>query len=345
MKKIFLKLIIISVCLIVVLSMSLLGCKATVAEETIAAEEETKDIWIECIVKLAHPWFDVMNTGMQEAAEALGVKVTMVEPAVADAASQIALFESAIAKGVDAIICTPNDTAALEPVLEKARDAGIFTIMSEGVTAVNADYDVEPYKMNLLGEEYINLLVKYGGEKQNYVITVGNLTADAHMERFEGSKAFAEKNYPELNLLSDPPLVMEENTQVAYEVTLELIGKYGDELNAIISNSAADGPGVSQAIEEKGLEGKILNIGAGLPSIVVDYIKSGSMTSVSGYNPAKVGYDCVWVANELVNGRTISDGQELPQLGKILLEGIVIYGGAQNILTWTKENIDTEVYF
>ena len=88
-----------------------------------------------------------------------------------------------------------------------------------------------------------------------------------------------------------------------------------------------------------------MNIGCGLPSIVVDYIKSGSVTSVSGYDPSKVGYDCVWLIKELIDGKAVSDGIELPKLGQMKLEGKVLYGGAQNVLSWTKENIDTEVFF
>src|SRR5690554_6068834 len=86
-------------------------------QETTVAKDSYE---IAVIVKLEHPWFDDMKIGIEEAAKEFGVNAYMLAPAEADAAQQVALIESSIAKRVDAIAVVPNDPAALEPVLKKA---------------------------------------------------------------------------------------------------------------------------------------------------------------------------------------------------------------------------------
>ena len=75
--------------------------------------EKEKMFEIVLIGKLEHPMFDNTFIGMQRAAKDLGgISVSMVNPAEADAAQQVALVEDQIAKGVDAILVVPNDPGA-----------------------------------------------------------------------------------------------------------------------------------------------------------------------------------------------------------------------------------------
>ena len=56
----------------------------------------------------------------------------MVGPTSADPSLQVRAIEDLIAKKVNVIGVVPNDEKALEPVLEKARKAGIKVVAHEG---------------------------------------------------------------------------------------------------------------------------------------------------------------------------------------------------------------------
>ncbi|GAB1482890.1 autoinducer 2 ABC transporter substrate-binding protein [Treponema sp.] len=299
---------------------------------------------IAVIVKLEHPWFDDMKIGIAQAAKELGVNAYMLAPAEADAAQQVALIESCIAKGVDAIAVVPNDPAALEPVLMKAQKAGIITITHEAPTAQNVSYDIEAFDNAVMGRRFIDNIVKYAGPKGNYAFFVGNLTAETHMVRFNAALAYQKAKYPDLHLLTPTPLVDNENTQIAYEKTLELIASYGDKLTAIVSSAAASPVGIAQALKEKGLAGKVVSVGSSVPSMVKPYIEDGSATAISLWRPADAGYVQVWLAKELLEGRKISEGQEIPKFGKVAIKGKVILGGDAGCVDWAKANMG-DFYF
>jgi simple sugar transport system substrate-binding protein len=71
------------------------------------------------------PWFNAMDAGIKKKAQELGVKAFMVGPTSADPALQVRAIEDLIAQKVDVIGVVPNDAEVLEPVLERARAAGI----------------------------------------------------------------------------------------------------------------------------------------------------------------------------------------------------------------------------
>ena len=96
---------------------------AALATGAFAADKPTMGV----VVKIGGiPWFNAMETGIKEEEGAkAGVDATMIGPTSADPALQVRAIEDLIAKKVNVIGVVPNDEKALEPVLEKARQAGI----------------------------------------------------------------------------------------------------------------------------------------------------------------------------------------------------------------------------
>jgi simple sugar transport system substrate-binding protein len=72
------------------------------------------------------------GAGHPRAGRGRGMQAEMIGPTSADPALQVRAIEDLIARGVDVIGVVPNDEAALEPVLQKARDAGIRVVSHEG---------------------------------------------------------------------------------------------------------------------------------------------------------------------------------------------------------------------
>ena len=97
----------------------------------------------------------------------------MIGPTSADPALQVRAIEDLIAKGVDVIGVVPNDEAALEPVLEKARAAGIKVVAHEGPGLNNVDWDFELASAKGFGETHAELLAQKMGGKGEYAVFVG----------------------------------------------------------------------------------------------------------------------------------------------------------------------------
>lgn len=89
------------------------------------------------------PWFNAMEAGIKERGQKLGIDAFMVGPTSADPALQVRAIEDLIAQGVKVIGVVPNDAKVLEPVLQKAKDAGIIVITHESPGQKGTNWDFE----------------------------------------------------------------------------------------------------------------------------------------------------------------------------------------------------------
>jgi len=350
MRKKFLWFSIVAISMFIFIVFTMAGCKEesvkteeateeTVEEATEETVEEATEETYEMVIitKMQHPWFDEMEKGMDEAGDEIGnIDVSMINPAEFDASQQVALVEDCIAKGVDVISVIPADPDALEPVFEKAMSKGIITLTHESTVQENVTYDIEAFDNVSYGEFIMDALAEYMDYEGKYVILVGSLTGVSHNEWADAEVARAEEMYSDMEQACER-VETGEKEMAGYEKTLELIKAYPD-LKGIITASSADTPGCALAIEEKGLVDQISIVGGGVPSQVREYLKNGSIRACANWSPRDLGYVQVWVANEILNGREIDDGMEIPRLGEIKLVDKVIYGSA--ILKIDKDNVD-----
>ena len=77
-----------------------------------------------------NPFFVKMREGATAKAEELGIDAVEPTPARSTATTnrQVAAIETCVANGAKGILITASDTAAITPVLQTARDAGVLVI-------------------------------------------------------------------------------------------------------------------------------------------------------------------------------------------------------------------------
>ncbi len=100
------------------------------ASPTTAPAQGGGEITIGLVIStLNNPFFVTLRDGAQRAADAAGVKLTIVD-AQDDSAKMIAGIEDLITKKVNALIINPTDSDAVVPAIQKANAAGIpvFTV-------------------------------------------------------------------------------------------------------------------------------------------------------------------------------------------------------------------------
>lgn len=306
------------------------------AGETEAEEGEPYEIAV--VVKITGiPWFNVVETGVDRAAEELGVNAYQTGPAQADPAAQVKIVEDLISKGVDAIAVVPNDAQALEPVFEKAKEAGIVVITHESPDQVGTDYDFELIDNVKFGQEAFEQLVKHMGESGEYAIFVGGLTVPLHNFWADVGIEYVQDKYPDLTLVTER-IPCGEDQELARQKTLELIKAYPD-LKGIVGFGSLGPIGAAQALKEKGLTDQIAVVGTVIPSQAAPFLQEGSLKEGILWNPADAGFGMVWLAKYLLEGNEIATGVEIPGLGPVTVDGTVVK--VDNILYITPDNADS----
>jgi simple sugar transport system substrate-binding protein len=308
------------------------------AEPEEAAAEPEEEYEIAVVVKITGiPWFNRLEEGVVQAAEELGVNAYQVGPADADPAQQVKVVEDLISKGVDAIAVVPNDAQSMEPVFEKAKEAGIIVLTHESPDQVGNDYDLEVIDNVKFGQHHWDKLVEYMGDEGQYAIYVGSLTVPLNNFWADEGLKYAAEKYPNLELVTER-IPCGEDQELSRQKMLELIKAYPD-LKGLIGFGSLGPPGAAQALEEKGLCDQIAVVGTVIPSHAAPYLQNGCMKHGILWDPKDAGYGMVWVAKHMLDGNEVGSGLEIPGLGAAELEGNVLKFDAMKDIT--PENVDS----
>lgn len=319
----------------------ILGLLAVFSTESVAADKKYK---IATVVKVdGIAWFDRMRTGIKEYAAETGMDLWMLGPAKADAAEQVQIIEDLIAQHVDALCIVPFSVEALEPVLKKARDAGIIVVCHEASTQQNADLIIEAFDNHAYGANIMKDLGKNMGGKGGYICTVGNLTAKSQNEWIDGAVAYQKEHFPDMFEVTSRIETYDDAT-IDYQKIKEALVTYKD-LKGICGAPMPTSAGAGLAIEERGLQGKVFFTGTGLPSIAGQYLKTGAIQTIQFWDPAAAGKAMNKLAIMLLDGKKdeVKDGMNLGLTGFESLKQdkdkpFLFYGAGWVVVT--KDNAD-----
>lgn len=288
-------------------------------------------------------WFKRMEVGVNEFGEETGINVIQKGPANADAASQVQVIDDMINQGVDALCVVPIDPGAIEASLKNAMDKGIVVVTHEASNQVNTLYDTEAFTAEDFGAAIMDALASDMGEEGKYAEMVAYTTSTTHMEYANAEKARQEEAYPNMELINDgavPTCESEESIDTAYERAKEVL-KANPDLKGFTGVASTDCPGIAKAVEELGLDVKV--VGVGTPNEFKPYVESGTISTIKLWDPKDSGYIMCKVASMILGGEAIEEGADLGLDGynKITIkegDNKCIIGQAD--LTITKDNID-----
>ncbi|MGH7120729.1 MAG: autoinducer 2 ABC transporter substrate-binding protein [Acetobacteraceae bacterium] len=317
------------------------------ASTTLAATPEKlnpKDMRFVNVVKLtSSAWFTNMYRGEVAFSKATGVKVSQTGPAQATAEGQVSIIQNLIPQKPTAIGVDPNSEQALEGVLGRAQKAGIFVFSQEAPQLKNTDLDLEAFSNATYGREMMDTLAKCMGDKGQYVTFVGHLTAASHMAWAQGELAEAKAKFPDITRVTGP-VVAEENSEVAYEKTKELLAKY-PHLKGFLGSAATDIPGIARAVTEAGLSGKVCIVGTSIPSLTKTYVDAGTIQAVFLWDSSLTAHAVMNGALMMIQGKKVGPGTDLGVPGYTDIENCTGKGSSPRcfegnaILKLTKKNI------
>ncbi len=260
-------------------------------------------------------WFKRMEVGVNEFGEKTGINVIQKGPANADAASQVQVIDDMINQGVDALCVVPIDPGAIEASLMTAMEKGIVVITHEASNQVNTLYDTEAFTADDFGAALMDALAADMGEEGKYAEMVAYTTSTTHMEYANAQKARQEEAYPNMELINDgavPTCESEESIDTSYERAKEVL-KANPDLKGFTGVASTDCPGIAKAVEELGLDVKV--VGVGTPNEFRPYVESGTISTMKLWDPKESGYVMCKVASMILGGEEIAEGTDLGRDG------------------------------
>lgn len=277
-----------------------------------AVQKATKPYKMVLIVKTKNnPFFIPMIKAFEDTARELGVAAE-VQAAAQESSyeQQVALVQTEVSKGANAILITPADSKALVPALKKAADAGVLVI--------NLDNRLDPETVkaqNLALGGYVGADNVMGGEKAGLALleALGGKGKVAILEGIRGvDNAEARKKGFELAVGQRLKIVASETgeweTEKAYNKTLAILAAHPD-LNGIFCANDNMAIGAMKAISEKGKKGLIKVVGYDDIPAVTDAINSGEMSATIEQHPEYMGKYGVRMALGILDGSVPKGGE------------------------------------
>ncbi|AOK56943.1 LacI family transcriptional regulator [Burkholderia stagnalis] len=295
------------------------GVVACVLASSLAWASPDKPV-IGVVVKIGGiPWFNAMDAGIKKRAEQLGVKAFMVGPTSADPALQVRAIEDLIAQHVDVIGVVPNDAEVLEPVLQRARAAGIKVITHESPKQKNADWNFELASAQGFGEAYAKKLASAVGGKGEYAVFVGSLTVPLHNAWADAAIAYLKANYPDMKLVGERYGVAED-VDASRKTALDLMRAHPN-LKAILAFGSQGPIGAARAVAERQAKGKLVVLGPFSPGQGRRLVRDGVLTGGYMWNPEQAGEVFVTLGTMVAKGQPIKDGTTIAGLGVVHPDG------------------------
>jgi len=306
-----------------------------------AAQPASATTTIALLVKnLGNGFFDAADKGAEQAAKDLGdVKIIYTGPTQATPEGQIEIINSLIAQGVNAIAVSANDADALVPALKKAMAQNITVIsFDSGVSKDGREMNLYASAPDQIGDQNLKMANELLTAKGDVAILSATSTATNQNAWIDVMKKDV-GNYPNVNLTT--VVYGDDKQDKSYTEAQGLITS-DPNLKVIIAPTTVGIAAAAQYVEDKGLVGKVLVTGLGLPSEMINHVKSGAAPEFALWNPIDLGYAATTIAYNLATGKekAVAGGTlSMGKLGKVTLDND-LSGPMAPPFVFDKSNID-----
>ena len=278
----------ISMVLLTVISIFLFACEK---------KAPVKKVRIGILGKSVHPYWDVVRLGMEDAAKKLNVEATFFVPPTEDVPKQIETIETWVSMGFEGISFAPSDPDAVNSVIKKSMDKGIFCI-SQDTDAPKSGrlcyIGTGNYSAGkLAGEKMAEVL----NGKGKVAICTGSLTAMNSIERMQGFRD-AVAQYTDIKIV-EPILVDNEDTAKAVDLAETALLNNPD-LAGFFGVYAFNGPSAAKAVKASGKQGQVHIVAFDTTDEHLFMINEGLIDAAIGQRQYFMGYLSVLVLRDMI---------------------------------------------
>jgi ABC-type sugar transport system substrate-binding protein len=248
---------------------------------------------------LDNPYWVDARKGMKAEAKKLGVKAEFIGPQSVDAAQQVSLFESAIARRPDGIAVSANDPETVKGAIREAKAAGIPVIAwdSEAPGSPVAAYIGTDNVA--AGKDLAAIVGKSIDGRGSIAVFAGSLTALNARQRLEGLKAGLAK-FPDIKIITTQ--VTDESVAGATAKAEAVLQKSSD-IAAMVGITGSDVPGVGGAVRQAKRCGKVKVLGFDVVPQGQELMKAGCVQGLIAQKPYGMTAQALRLLTELKAGK------------------------------------------
>lgn len=287
----------IAILLSAVLACQLTGCMLTIDGEGTGSSDAEKSGAIGLSISTQNnPFFVTLAEGAEQAAEELGVPLTIVD-AGDDVTKQVSDIEDLVSKNISVLIVNPVDSDAVTGAVQAAMEQGVKVISVD--RAVNGvEIDCQIASDNVAGAELATqYIVDTLGEGVAVAELQGTPGASAAIDRGEGFHNIADEK---LNVVASQTANFDRTEGMT---VMENMLQSNGNIKAVFAANDEMALGAVEAIAGAGKD--ILVVGFDATDDAVAAIQAGRMGATIAQQPDLIGKTAVENAVKLIGGETI----------------------------------------
>jgi fructose transport system substrate-binding protein len=247
-----------------------------------------------------NPFFVKMKEGAQTAAGQQGVELqSFAGKQDGDNEAQVQAIESLISAGAAGFLITPNDSKAIVPTLDRARQAGLLVIALDTQTdppdAADATFATDNYQAGLLIGQWAK--AKFEAEGKQAKIAMLDLSPNQPSVDVQRDQGFLEgfgvdvADKTRIGDETDPRIVGHDVTEGAEEggrTAMENLLQKDPTINLVYTINEPAAAGAYEALKAAGKEKDvtIVSVDGGCPG--VEAVKAGQIGATSQQYPLKM---------------------------------------------------------
>ena len=273
---------------------------------------------------LANEHWQTMAKGYEDMAKKYGLEIEVASvPTEADTAAQLALVESALGKGFDAIAVSPITPNNLNPALAKASEMGIPIINVDELIPEDVAKDAginittriasNNYYAGVLAAQHMIDNLPAGAKVAVLEGIAGNSSGTARRDGFTDTATAGG-----LEIVASQPA--DWDRAKANSVTTNILQANPDVQGIYFANDTM-ALGGAEAVTAAGKEGQIILIGTDAIPEALDAVKQGRLTATIAQYPYEMAALALESAIRALEGRPVAPKIDAP-IGLLLQEDI-----------------------
>jgi rhamnose transport system substrate-binding protein len=242
-------------------------------------------------------------TGFEKGLKEQGATAIPRAPDQPTVEAQIQIIDQLIAQKVDSICISANDFDALQSILTKAKNAGIKVFsLDSAVNPASRLTHIEQADPEKIGQSLVeaayDLAGQLGGEIA--ILSATSQAANQNLWIEYMQKELALPRYKNLNLVKIA--YGDDLHEKSQDETESLLQNYPN-LRVIVAPTTVGIVAAAKVISDRGLQGRVIVTGLGLPSEMAEYIANGACPYMYLWNPIDLGYLASYAATALTSGK------------------------------------------
>ena len=290
----------------------------------LTARAQDDKITIGFLPGVVDPFYQVMQIGVEAAAEALGVKIITQIPATWGVAVQTPILDAMVARGdLDYLVIAPTDKDQMVGPLEAALDAGIKIITVDTFLG-DGDYVNGPviFPISYIGSDNVEggrisargLAEAIGGTGKVYINST-NPNVSSVEGRAVGFNEVMDNEFPNIQVVGLDFNLDDMNTAV--QQTAATLQRVPD-LAGVFGTNVFSAQGAGTAVVNAGLGGEVQVVAYDATQFAIEQLREGIVSLVLAQKPFDMGYMAVQFA--------VADAAGVTSLPRRVETGFAIIG-------------------